>query len=119
MTCTRALAPWRGRQGCLWGLPGDLTIKGVEKRLLKKKAAKKHGVEYVDMLDDQIQVVRYDSEQFLRVRLDKSGWKDSQIIIVESDEGSSPRTGSTYFLARVSTHRQPEKYSVSLRKMSR
>lgn len=107
-------------------MPGDLTIKGVEKRLLKKKAAKKHGVEYVDMLDDQIQVVRYDSEQFLRVRLDKSGWKDSQIIIVESDEfedeegnGSSPRTGSTYFLARVSTHRQPEKYSVSLRKMSR
>lgn len=96
--------------GCLWGLPGDLTIKDVEKRLL----------------DDQIQVVRYDSEQFLRVRLDKSGWKDSQIIIVESDEfedeegnGSSPRTGSTYFLARVSTHRQPEKYSVSLRKMSR
>lgn len=98
------------RGGCLWGLPGDLTIKDVEKRLL----------------DDQIQVVRYDSEQFLRVRLDKSGWKDSQIIIVESDEfedeegnGSSPRTGSTYFLARVSTHRQPEKYSVSLRKMSR
>ena len=109
----RALAAWVGwchTGGCLWGLPGDLTIKDVEKRLL----------------DDQIQVVRYDSEQFLRVRLDKSGWKDSQIIIVESDEfedeegnGSSPRTGSTYFLARVSTHRQPEKYSVSLRKMSR
>lgn len=67
-------------------VPSDLSIKDVEKRLLKKKAAKKHGVEYVDVLDDQIQVVRYNSEQFLRVRLGKSGWKDSQIIIVESDE---------------------------------
>lgn len=67
-------------------VPGDVTIEDVEKRLLKKKAAKKHGVEYVDLRDDQIQVVRYNSEQFLRVRLDKSGWKDSQIIIVESDE---------------------------------
>lgn len=67
-------------------VPGDLTIRDIEKRLLKKKAAKKYGVEYVDVLDDQIQVVRYNSEQFLRVRLDKSGWKDSQIIIVESDE---------------------------------
>lgn len=67
-------------------VPGDVTIEDIEKRLLKKKAAKKHGVEYVDLRDDQIQVVRYDGEQFLRVRLDKSGWKDSQIIIVESDE---------------------------------
>lgn len=67
-------------------VPGDVTIEDVEKRLLKKKAAKKHGVEYVDLRDDQIQVVRYDGEQFLRVRLDKSGWKGSQIIIVESDE---------------------------------
>lgn len=67
-------------------VPGDVTIEDVEKRLLKKKAAKKHGVEYVDLRDDQIQVVRYNSEQFLRVRLDKSGHKDSQIIIVESDE---------------------------------
>lgn len=67
-------------------VPGDVTIEDIEKRLLKKKAAKKHGVEYVDLRDDQIQVVRYDGEQFLRVRLDKFGWKDSQIIIVESDE---------------------------------
>lgn len=34
-------------------VPSDLTIRDVEKRLLKKKAAKKHGVEYVDVLDDQ------------------------------------------------------------------
>lgn len=66
--------------------PSDVTIGNIEKRLLKKKAAKKHGVEYVDLRDDQIQVVRHNGEQFLRVRLDKSGWKDSQIIIVESDE---------------------------------
>lgn len=67
-------------------VPSDVTIEDIEKRLLKKKAAKKHGVEYVDLRDDQIQVVRHNGEQFLRVRLDKSGWKDSQIIIVESDE---------------------------------
>lgn len=67
-------------------VPGDVTIEDIEKRLLKKKAAKKHGVEYVDLRDDQIQVVRHNGEQFLRVRLGKSGWKDSQIIIVESDE---------------------------------